>query len=114
MRCPALFVAIVAVSVSSCNRWSDARISETKRRGDIISHALEAYHAKKGQYPFGLNELRPEFLSEIPQPTAGEKAWDYNRIPETDDYWLAVVASEFGTNLIRSKREWTLLDHRKT
>jgi hypothetical protein len=114
MRSCFLFCVLVAVSITGCEKWSDRQITETKRRGDAIAHALDAYHAKHGEYPFRLDDLRPEFLAEVPQPTAGNRAWDYSRIPETDGYWLAVMASEFGTNLIRSKTEWTFLDHRKT
>jgi hypothetical protein len=59
---------LFAIAVSACNKWSDAQVAETKRRGDIICQAIESYRAKTGKYPFKLEELRPEFLREIPQP----------------------------------------------
>ena len=74
-------IAIVfALAVIGCDRWSENRVAETKRRGDIICQALEAYRAKTGNYPFELADLQPNFLRQIPQPTAGAKEWEYTVI----------------------------------
>jgi len=95
-----IIVAIVfAIAVSGCNKWSQTRIMETKRRGDIVSRAIEAYRAKAGNYPSRLEELQPKFLREIPQPTAGDKQWQYEAIDHGTNYWLHVVAPEFGPSL---------------
>ncbi len=77
-------------------KWSSSRIAETRRRGDIISRAIEAYRAKSGKYPAELKELQPNFLREIPQLTVGYKEWEYELIDQGKNYWLRVVASEFG------------------
>jgi len=80
-------------------KWSESGIAETKRRGDLVCGAIEAYRAKVGKYPTHLSDLQPEFLSEIPQPTVGDKQWEYELIDNETDYWLQVVASEFGPQL---------------
>ena len=93
----------MAIILTGCGeRWSRERIAETKRRGDIIGKAIEAYHMKFGKYPFQLSELQPDFLREIPQPTAGAKLWDYIVIDDGTNYWLHVVGSEWGPILSRT------------
>lgn len=77
-------VILLVIAVSACDKcrsfvasepwkWSASRIAETKRRGDVICHAIDAYRAKTGNYPVHLSDLEPEFLREIPQPTVGYK-----------------------------------------
>jgi len=92
-------------------KWSSSGIKETKRRGEIVCHALDAYHLKNGKYPFKLEEIRPEFLREIPQPTTGNKEWEYTRLDDGADYWLQVFASEWGPQLDRtSQKGWQYTD----
>ena len=92
-------------------KWSASRIEETKRRGDLICHAIDAYRTKTGKYPPHLEDLQPEFLREIPRPTVGHKQWDYMLIDQGTNYWLHVVASEFGPSLDKSAREhWKYMD----
>ena len=106
-------VILFATVVSGCDKfrsfiaaeswkWSDSRIAETKRRGDVICHAIDTYRTKTGKYPSHLEDLQPEFLREIPQPTVGHKQWDYMLIDQGTNYWLHVVASEFGPSLDKS------------
>ena len=91
---------------SACNKWSDDRIRETKRRGEIIAPAIEAYHAKYAKYPTQLKDLQPEFLREIPRPTAGDGEWDYHTRDERE-WSFAVVGSEWGPQLARtSEGDW--------
>lgn len=98
---------LVLFTVTGCDKWSDRRVAESKRRGDIVCHAVEAYRAKKGEFPFELKELRPEFLSAIPQPTARDKEWDYMMIDNGTNSYLQVVGSELGPILGRtSKPQW--------
>jgi hypothetical protein len=91
--------------LAACNKWSDARVAETKRRGDIICHAIDAYRTKTGKYPFQLKELQPEFLHVIPQPSAGGKEWQYTVVDNGTDYYLQVFGDEFGPILGRRKEE---------
>jgi hypothetical protein len=100
-----------AIALCGCDKWSQARIMETKRRGDIVCRAIEAYRAKTGKYPSQLEQLPPEFLPEVPQPTAGDKHWQYMTIDDGTDYWLHVVASEFGPSLDKTGRgDWEYMD----
>ena len=92
----------LALSMTACGeRWSKERITETTRRGDIISKAVEAYRAKTGKYPFQLSDLQPGFLRDIPKPTAGAKQWGYMVTDNGTNYWLYVVGSEWGPLLDR-------------
>ena len=92
-------------------RWSASGVAETRRRGDLICGAIEAYRAKTGNYPASLRDLQPEFLRDIPQPTVGYKEWDYMLIDQGTNYWLHVVASEFGPSLDKNAGEhWQYMD----
>jgi hypothetical protein len=91
-------------------KWSASGIAETRRRGDIISEAIEVYRAKTGKFPAALEELQPNFLREIPQPTVGAKQWEYELIDQGTNYSLQVVASEFGKQLSRASEGWLYID----
>jgi len=98
-----IVIAILAVTAAvGCERWSEKRVAETKQHGDIVCQAVEAYRVKTGKYPFQLADLQPEFLREIPLPTAGAKQWGYEVIDQGTNYWLYVVGSERGPILDRS------------
>jgi hypothetical protein len=115
-------VILFAIAVSGCDKfrsfvaaeswkWSSSRIAETKRRGDVICHAIDAYRAKTGKYPAQLSDLQPEYLQQIPRPTVGYKKWVYMLIDDGTDYWLYVFASEFGPSLDKTSREhWKYMD----
>ncbi len=51
--------------------------SQTQQLGDSIIEALHQYRAVHDRYPGQLDRLVPDFLDEIPQPTAGYGEWDY-------------------------------------
>jgi hypothetical protein len=93
-------------------KWSTSGVSETRRRGDIICGAIDAYCAKTGRYPSELRELQPDFLREIPQPTVGYKRWQYELLDQGTIYWLQVVASEFGPQLDKTsdRPRWQYMD----
>jgi hypothetical protein len=120
VRVLALVLAVAACS--GCDRvrdflaeqswkWSASGVAETRRRGDIICGAIDGYRAKMGKYPVELRELQPEFLPEIPQPTVGYKQWQYEILDDGTDYWLQVLASEFGPHLGKTAtRAWEYMD----
>jgi len=92
-------------------KWSASGVAQTKQRGDVICHAIDAYRAKTGKYPARLEDLQPEFLREIPQPTVGHKQWNYMLIDRGTNYWLHVVASEFGPSLDKTvDTGWEYMD----
>lgn len=68
---------LLLVLFASCDNWSDAQVAETKRRGDIVCRAIEAYRARNSKVPSDLKKPQPDFLREIPQPTVGKLAWTY-------------------------------------
>jgi hypothetical protein len=120
LRVIALILCVTAVSgcdkfraflAAESWKWSASGVAETKRRGEIVCQAIDAYRIKTGRYPVQLTDLQPEFLQEIPQPTVGYKKWHYMLIDEGTDYWLQVVASEFGPGLDKTAREhWKYMD----
>ena len=92
-------------------KWSASGVEETKRRGEVICRAIDAYREKTGKYPSRLEDLQPEFLREIPKPTVGDKQWNYMLIDQGTNYWLHVVASEFGPSLDKNAGEhWQYMD----
>jgi hypothetical protein len=104
------FLVCCLATLTACNRWSDGRVAETKRRGDAICHSIEAYRARCGTLPHDLSQLQPALLREIPQPTAGDRKWEYSVIDDGSDYYLQVVGSEWGPILgRRSKPQWDYL-----
>ena len=105
MRCRITLMLLLLSSLGGCNKWSDARIAETKRRGEVVCRAVEAYHAKTGKYPFQLTDLQPEFLRDIPLPTAGGKEWQYTVIDNGTNYYFQVFGDEFGPILGRTKED---------
>jgi hypothetical protein len=97
-----LLLIVLTLAACSIWPWPENQIAETKRRGDIICSAIDKYRVEKGKYPIGLAQLQPHFLREIPQPTVGYKQWHYELIDNRTNYWLEVIADEFGPNLERS------------
>src|SRR3954454_8001462 len=77
------------VLLTSCDNWSDTQVAETKRRGDIVCRAIEAYRTRNGKVPSDLKELQPDFLHEIPQPTVGKRAWTYETYQSGQSYNLS-------------------------
>ena len=121
MALRAIALLLLITTISGCDKftqlraeqpwkWSASGIAETRRRGDLISSAIEAYRARIGKYPAKLTDLQPEFLREIPQPTLGYKEWNYYLIYEGANYSLGVLASEFGRQLFRTSEGWQTLD----
>ena len=116
-----LALAFVLAATTGCDKardffakepwkWSASGIAETRRRGDIISRAIDAYRTRTGKYPSELRDLQPEFLREIPQPTVGYKEWEYLLIDQGTNYSLGVIASEFGRQLFRTSEGWQYMD----
>jgi len=68
---------LLASTISACSNWTKENINESRRRGNEIISALEAYRAKHQSYPAKLEELVPMYLSEIKSPLAGNGQWKY-------------------------------------
>ena len=94
---------LLLVLFASCDNWSDAQVAETKRRGDIVCRAIEAYRARNGKVPSDLKELQPDFLREIPQPTVGKRAWTYETYQSGQSYNLSVAIRRESEPLLQTQ-----------
>ncbi len=93
------------VLLASCDNWSDTQVAETKRRGDIVCRAIEAYRTRNGKVPSDLKELQPDFLREIPQPTVGKKSWTYATYQSNHSYNLEVAIRRYSEPLLQTQSE---------
>jgi len=94
---------LLLVLFASCDNWSDAQVAETKRRGDIVCRAIEAYRARNGKVPSDLKKLQPDFLREIPQPTVGKRAWTYETYQSGQSYNLSVAIRRESEPLLQAQ-----------
>ncbi len=94
---------LLLVLFASCDNWSDAQVAETKRRGDIVCRALEAYRTRMGKVPTGLKQLQPDFLHEIPEPTVGKRAWIYETYQSGQSYNLSVAIRRDSEPLLQTQ-----------
>ena len=88
------FLAIVALFGYKFYRVHQYEASRQKvgspfDEGNRIIQALSHYKEAKGLFPESLNDLVPEFLSEIPNPNWGTGEWNYG-LSEKSDFWLSV------------------------
>jgi len=87
----------VALVFGGCYSWRESQVTETKKRGDVVRHALNEYRTKTGSFPKSLDALVPEYVKVIPQPTVGRRAWNYKAYLDNTGYLLSVA--------LRSERE---------
>lgn len=71
-----LLLLPVALCIAGCSSGQE-RIDETKQKGNQIIRALEQFRTDRGQYPKSLADLSPKYIQELPLPTWGLKAWQY-------------------------------------
>ena len=95
--------SLLFLFLASCSDWSDAQVAETKRRGDIVCRALEAYRARTGKVPTDLKQLQPDFLHEIPQPTVGKRTWIYETYQSGQSYNLSVAIRRESEPLLQTQ-----------
>src|SRR5947207_9750126 len=96
---------VLLVLFVSCGNWSDTQVAETKRRGDVICRAIEAYRTRTGKAPSDLKELQPDFLPEIPQPTVGKRIWTYTSYQGGKSYILEVAIRRYSEPLLQTQSE---------
>ncbi len=70
----------------------DYRIDETKKTGNEIVKALDAYYTENNQYPDSLDDLTPKYLAEVSPPVWGLKRWKYYGLQ--NEFYLRVDESE--------------------
>jgi hypothetical protein len=73
----ACIIAVKFLPLSVTANWTSARKKESIQIGDAIVSALKAYYADHHRYPDALDNLAPQYMSSVPQPTAGDGTWRY-------------------------------------
>lgn len=90
----ALFIGILLpLGLFFCVYWGDDYSPEetTRRNGDKIIEALEAYNQETGEYPAELSALVPDYLRFLPEVIPTQKTdWMYTSTSEkfTLGYWF--------------------------
>lgn len=69
-------ISIFVICFCGC-RTGMQEVDPSKRIGESIVTAINAYHDKYEAYPKSLDSLVPEFIDEIETPTFGTKKWWY-------------------------------------
>lgn len=88
--------------------WSDRKVTESIKAGDVIVAALGRYRSTNGSYPRHLEALVPGNLTRIPPPTAGTQVWDYSVTEDGQDFGLALYRSKTDPEvwLCSAKKGW--------
>lgn len=86
-------VGLLAFVFAGCHNWNwrESQVAETKKRGDAVRHALSEHNKKTGAFPASLDALVPQYLKEIPQPTVGQRKWNYKTYVDKTGYLLSVA-----------------------
>ena len=74
---PLAMLLMAVVMLSGCESWSASSIEESKKRAEPIIVALEEYFSNHGAFPKTLEDLVPDYIKELPLPTAGTRSWRY-------------------------------------
>lgn len=72
-----LVMVIAVVSWWAHLVLDEERVSESMCSAELIISALSDYHERFGEYPPALDALVPDFMDDIPAPTAGNRKWFY-------------------------------------
>jgi hypothetical protein len=109
----AIVVISMLILAQSCSKWTDREVERTKRAGEEVRSALDRFRAETGLYPTNLDLLIPKFLPKIPQPTVGEKRWDYKTFEEGSAYVISVEIRSFDEPLLQatSRQGWGIDRH---
>ena len=75
----AMLVAVITACGCGDPKWTTAKVTETKERGNAVATALFAYKDKYGAFPADLSAIAPEFMPVVPAPTAGKGKWQLRR-----------------------------------
>lgn len=79
----ALVVAAGAGVYAYAHR-DESALEDSKRRGEQLVAALDAYQRERGSFPEQLDELVPEHIATIEQPIWGLQRWRYRRYSAAD------------------------------
>ncbi len=87
-------VLIVLESVFLGPKIDKYKLKKTKIIGNAIVSSLKNYYSDQGRYPQTLQQLVPQYLAKVKEPTWGLGVWDYECRPEGKGYSLAVSAND--------------------
>jgi hypothetical protein len=73
-----LFVAVGALT-RFLPRTLSPELEATEAQGDSVVAAIERYRSVLGQPPRTLDELAPTYLTVVPSPPWGTRAWRFTR-----------------------------------
>jgi len=73
-----LFVVVGALT-RLLPRSMSAELQAVQAQGDSVVAAIERYRSVLGQPPHTLDELTPTYLTAIPSPPWGTRAWRFTR-----------------------------------
>lgn len=75
--CGGLYLLVAGLDGTLSSKWYPWKVRESKIRGNTLIGAIDAYKGDHGRYPDTLDDLVPQYISKIEEPTAGSKKWDY-------------------------------------
>src|SRR4051812_34229627 len=78
----AIFVGYPLVLLPVLNRceysnWDSGNIDRSIATGNLVAAAVEKYRAANAKFPAKLSDLVPDYLSNVPDPVAGDGRWHY-------------------------------------
>ena len=106
----ALLVGLVVSFAIRMDNWSPHRIATSKAIGEEICVALDTYHGQFHRYPADLNDLVPQFLPVLRNPTAGSKKWKYHVSLEHDTYILQFRDAKGSATYYKERIGWSYDD----
>jgi hypothetical protein len=91
-----LFVGIAAIAATSFDA------GQMEPRAAAVVDALRQFKLRHGHYPAKLQELVPEFMTEIPRPRLAAAAGEFRYFPDTQDPGLMwTTMAPFGRTTLR-------------
>lgn len=84
---------------------SPAGERESRKHGDRIIDAIYRYRKTKGAFPSRLEELVPEYTTEIEAPTVGDRKWVYQSSSSVSFTLHFVVGPTYENDMFRGGPE---------
>ncbi|MDQ7013991.1 MAG: hypothetical protein Q9O74_08870 [Planctomycetota bacterium] len=75
--------------------WSEKDLAETRRRGNRLLTAIEAYSVREGQRPASLDDLVPDDVTQIEPPLVGDQQWEYGQLGQRVGVYYLLVDSQY-------------------
>ncbi|MEZ6242121.1 MAG: hypothetical protein R3B57_03680 [Phycisphaerales bacterium] len=108
-----VYVALVRGGVVN-PAWNPANIARSRAHADLVIAALGQYYADHGVYPELLDDLSPNYLANLPAPTAGIDHWIYASTDAGREFVLQFSANRYDdpTSWYDSRHDgWFIQEH---